>query len=159
MNCVTVCFETGRTVQVPFQQQFPQVRIGFAEKTELVYTLIVTKPTPPPLLPRCKSGTEDCFPHTTYGSTLRPIRFPPGALGTLACCDAQCAQARQQQFQGTAQYLSSLLVQGSFLKRHRLRSLVHQFPLMMGKPRIRPVFEFLAPRADCVREATWSVLF
>lgn len=50
MDGVTVCFEGGGTIQIPFQKQRPQIRVVFAEKTELVYTLIVTEPAPPPLV-------------------------------------------------------------------------------------------------------------
>lgn len=47
MNGMTVRFECGGAILVPFQEQCPQIRVIFAEKTELVYTLIVTEPTPP----------------------------------------------------------------------------------------------------------------
>ena len=47
MDGVTVCLEGGRTVQVPFQKQRPQVRVFFAEKTKLVNALIVAEPAPP----------------------------------------------------------------------------------------------------------------
>ena len=48
MYRMTIGLEGGRAVPVPFQQQRPQIGIGLPEKTELVYTLIVAKPTPPP---------------------------------------------------------------------------------------------------------------
>ena len=47
MNGVTVCLESGGAVSIPLQQQRPQIRVLFAEKTKLVNALIVAEPAPP----------------------------------------------------------------------------------------------------------------
>jgi hypothetical protein len=76
MNRMTVCVKGNRGVPIPLQEKFPQVRVLFSKNSQLVYPLIVTKPTPPPVLPWYKSEIVVLALHTTSGNRPLSIRFP-----------------------------------------------------------------------------------